>query len=168
MLGSGGHTAEMLSLLKKFELRKYKPFHIIVAGTDHTSIPKLESNSPHIANCAVIHRIYRSREVGQNYFTSIFTTLWSIFHSFTIVAKIQPDLLLCNGPGTCVPICLSSFLLRCLGVCDPCIIFVESFCRVTSLSLSGRILYFLADRFVVQWPELSERFERAEYLGNLF
>jgi len=46
-------------------------------------------------------------------------------------------------------------------------IYVESFARVKSLSLSGKILYWLVDRFIVQWPGLSERYKRAEYHGIL-
>ena len=36
------------------------------------------------------------------------------------------------------------------------IVFIESFCRVKSLSLTGRILYALGivDLFLVHWPEL--------------
>lgn len=47
------------------------------------------------------------------------------------------------------------------------IIYVESFARVTALSLSGKILLYVADRFFVQWPELALRYSRAEYVGIL-
>lgn len=59
--------------------------------------------------------------------------------------------------GTCLPLCLAGYALRFLGVKRVKVIFVESFCRVQSLSLTGRLLYYLADRFVVQWPGLVER-----------
>jgi hypothetical protein len=36
-------------------------------------------------------------------------------------------------------------------------VFIESFCRVQSLSLSGLLLYPLVDEFVVQWPQLVAR-----------
>ena len=45
--------------------------------------------------------------------------------------------------------------------------FVESVCRVRSLSLSGQILYRLADDVIVQWPELLQRYPRALYMGRL-
>ena len=60
-----------------------------------------------------------------------------------------------------------AFLLHVLGLHRPVLVFVESFCRVKSLSLSGRLLYLLVDRFVVQWPQLAERYPRAEYLGKI-
>ena len=45
--------------------------------------------------------------------------------------------------------------------------FVESFARVQALSLTGKLLYPLADRFVVQWPQLVQKHSAAEYLGIL-
>lgn len=75
---------------------------------------------------------------------------------------------LCNRTGTCIPVCLVAFALRVLGLRPKSrTVFCESFCRVKSLSLSGRIMYLLADRFVVHWPELLERYPRAEYIGQL-
>ncbi|EXJ77727.1 hypothetical protein A1O3_09956 [Capronia epimyces CBS 606.96] len=47
-------------------------------------------------------------------------------------------------------------------------IFIESWARVKSLSLSGRLLKPFVDRFVVQWPQLVEEGEsRVEYIGPL-
>lgn len=47
------------------------------------------------------------------------------------------------------------------------VVYVESFARVSSLSLSGRIAYLLADRLVVQWPDLAVQYPRADYIGPL-
>jgi hypothetical protein len=56
------------------------------------------------------------------------------------------------GAGACpVGMCLQVFLFR------PCrIVFIESFCRVASLSMSGLMLYAIVDEFVVQWPQLDK------------
>lgn len=59
-----------------------------------------------------IQLIPRSREVGQSYITSFFSTLWSIFYSFAVVWKFTPSVVLANGPGTCLPICFSAFCLK--------------------------------------------------------
>jgi hypothetical protein len=56
--------------------------------------------------------ICRSRQVGQSYITSFFTTIWAILFSFKLVWSYQPDIILANGPGTCLPICFSAFLLK--------------------------------------------------------
>jgi beta-1,4-N-acetylglucosaminyltransferase len=44
-------------------------------------------------------------------------------------------------------------------------VYVESFARVQSLSMSGRIMYHAADKFVVQWEGLRARYPRAVYAG---
>lgn len=82
-----------------------------------------------------------------------------------MIQNIRPDLIICNGPGTCVPICYSAWLLRILRIKSVKIIFVESFCRVKSLSLSGKLLYPIVDKFIVQWIGLSDKYSKAEYVG---
>ena len=71
--------------------------------------------------------------------------------------------------GTCVPICYAAFVLHFLFLKkQPAhIIFVESFCRVQHLSLTGKLLYPIADKFLVQWPGLTAKYHRAEYVGTL-
>lgn len=75
-----------------------------------------------------------------------------------------------NGPGTCIPICFWAWFLRLIGLSDCRIVYIESIARVTSLSLSGKILYHarVADMLLVQWPRLSELYPRAQYVGRLY
>jgi hypothetical protein len=40
VLGSGGHTTEMLKLIKRLSTQKYAPISFVVAATDHTSQEK--------------------------------------------------------------------------------------------------------------------------------
>lgn len=170
--GSGGHTAEMLRLLQTMNTSKFSPWYFVLADTDKHSAAKIEKWSHRLPKGMLLNvewlRIPRAREVKQSWITSFFTSAWASFYCFFIVLHKRPQNILCNGPGTCIPICLSAFLLRIVGICDPLIIFCESWCRVSNLSLSGRILYYIADKFVVHWPELAEKYPRAEYLGRLF
>ena len=46
----------------------------------------------------------------------------------------------------------SLVLTQVLGAPTPRMVYIESFARVRSLSLSARILRHVVDRFVVQWP----------------
>ena len=50
------------------------------------------------------------------------------------------------------------------------LVYVESIARVSSLSLSGSILYHsrLTDAFFVQWPELLSTCPRAQFKGRLY
>uniref|UniRef100_A0A8C6Z2H3 UDP-N-acetylglucosamine transferase subunit ALG14 n=1 Tax=Nothoprocta perdicaria TaxID=30464 RepID=A0A8C6Z2H3_NOTPE len=75
--------------------------------------------------------------------------------------------ILCNGPGTCVPVCICALLLGLLGLKRAIIVYVESICRVETLSLSGKILYYFSDYFIVQWPALKEKYPKSVYLGRI-
>jgi beta-1,4-N-acetylglucosaminyltransferase len=96
VLGSGGHTTEMISFLSTLDDRKYTPRHYIVAQSEkgkHDSRNKatqFETNKGN--NNWNIHTIPRAREVGQSYITSIYTTLHALLYSMYIVAKLKPDL----------------------------------------------------------------------------
>ena len=174
VLGSGGHTAEMLSLIKKLDpVRYYAPVHFVHAETDTTSLPRMKAYLSTVIGLdgvrVEVHRIRRSREVGQGWLSTLWTTLRSTLECLWLVAKTKPDVVLCNGPGTCIPICFGAYLLRVFGRHDPTIVFVESFCRVKGLSLTGKILYPMADRFIVQWENLANADRpRCEYLGAMF
>ncbi|XP_053670607.1 UDP-N-acetylglucosamine transferase subunit ALG14 homolog [Anopheles nili] len=163
VMGSGGHTAEMLRIVERLDSERYSPRQYVIANTDKTSVVKvIESEirrQPDPAKQTYeIITITRSRDVHQSYISSIVTTTLALFNCIPIVLKAQPELILTNGPGTCVPICLVAFLARLLFINTKCrIVFIESFCRVRSLSLSGRILLYIVDMFVVQWPELLEQ-----------
>lgn len=81
-------------------------------------------------------KIYRAREVKQSYITSVFTTLYAIFHSLIVLTRIQVfsglDLVVSNGPGTALPICYIHFILTrvLLFNVKAKVLFIESFCRV--------------------------------------
>lgn len=152
VLGSGGHTTEILSMTQHLDPRNYHPIEYCKADTDTTSTMRLNRGSD-----AVVHNIPRSREVKQSYISSVATTLYAIVYSIALVARVRPDLVLCNGPGTGLPICLAGFMFRILGWCEGQVVFIESYCRVETLSLTGKLLYPFADMFVVHWKELHQR-----------
>lgn len=155
ILGSGGHTTEMLRIVKNLNFNKYKPRIYVHADSDKMSIVKLEEIEGNSDDYKVI-TIFRSREVGQSYISSVLTTLIAIKSAFIILINYKPDLILCNGPGTGVPLCLVSFLLKLIFLNRTKIIFIESFCRVKSLSLTGKILYYFVDDVIIQWPLLTK------------
>ena len=162
VLGSGGHTAEMLRLITAFDFDRYAPLTLVTAATDTTSRAKAERELPREALAtARWAEIPRAREVGQSFGSSVPSTLRALFACVHLIWTASPDLVLVNGPGTCVP---GAVLARFSG---SRVIFVESWCRVESLSLTGRIMYWVAHRFVVHWPELARRYPRAEYLGRI-
>ena len=167
VVGAGGHSSEMMKLLSGLQLERYSPRIYIVARNDHISRKKIQSLES--VGQLTIWSITRAREVGQSYLTSLFTTLLAFIHSIPLLFISRPDLLLCNGPGTCIPVCLAAYLVKFFCMKDIKIVYVESLCRVQYLSLSARILYnlYIADDVIVQWPQLKDKYKRTRYLGRL-
>lgn len=157
----------MIEVVKKLNKSKYMPRLYVVAEGDQNSVDRVTS----IEDDKDQYKIYvitRSRKVHQSYVSSILTTLKSLIDCFPLLLHSRPDLILCNGPSTCVPICLVAFLLKIFYVNAGCrIAFIESFCRVKTLSLSGKILLYLSDIFVVQWPDIQKMSRKILYFGRL-
>lgn len=171
VIGSGGHTHEMVRLVKNLNPELYNPRSYVMADTDLSSENKIiELEQSFVKNSVgkyQILKIPRSRSVNQSLITSVVTTCHSILYSIPLILKMMPDLILCNGPGTCIPVCLIAFLVNTFVFSNIKIVFVESFCRVKSLSLSGKILLYLADVIIVQWPDLLKKYPNAVFLGRL-
>uniref|UniRef100_A0A3Q2Z9E3 UDP-N-acetylglucosamine transferase subunit ALG14 n=2 Tax=Kryptolebias marmoratus TaxID=37003 RepID=A0A3Q2Z9E3_KRYMA len=168
--GSGGHTSEILRLMEHLSAA-YAPRHYVIADTDRMSEEKIstfESSKPQSASeTHFIFRIPRSREVHQSWSSTVISTLNALRFSLPLVFRLQPDVVLCNGPGTCVPLCVAGLLLGILGIKKVLIVYVESICRVQTLSLTGKILYLISDYFFVQWPSLRDRYPKSIFLGRI-
>lgn len=84
-----------------------------------------------------------------------------------------PDLIITNGPATAVIIILASLILRFFDVKGANsrgkmrTMYLESWARVKRLSLSGKLLVRIVDRFLVQWEGLQGVGGRGEFLGVL-
>lgn len=94
VLGSGGHTGEMMDMIQALDANKYQ-FEFVVAQTDTTTeafVRNLLKNKPEYHPLS-FHYIPRSREVHQSYITSIFTTIKAFIHTTLITnTTINPDL----------------------------------------------------------------------------
>jgi beta-1,4-N-acetylglucosaminyltransferase len=77
------------------------------------------------------------------------------------VAPLEyPDVIITNGPATAVMVILAATLLKFFAVAPVWkmkIIYVESWARVKTLSLSGKVLLRIGicDKFLVQWESLA-------------
>lgn len=159
---------------------KFAPRVYVVAKTDKLGAIKaqqheqrwacLDTAAPTKDVDPTVHYIPRSREVGQSWVTSAVSTAWATIFAISIVVKERPGVLLVNGPGTCLPLCVIAHVARCLGVLNTRIVFVESIARTRLLSLTGKIIYFcrMSDLFLVQWPGLRQQFNRTKCLGRVY
>ena len=85
---------------------------------------------------------------------------------FILKTKQISKLLVINLLWFTIIVIIFQFIgLSCIN-CD--IIFVESICRVSTLSMSGNILYHLklANKFYVHWNDLVLKYPRCLYLGG--
>lgn len=140
----------------------------------------------------------RARRVHQSYLTAPLSTLQCLWACLLLLRGLHadqkslrmrfsyPDVILANGPATAVCIILAARILRLFHYLTALLfgrkgiasdfqlrtIFVESWARVTTLSLSGKLLLPFVDRFLVQWPGLEGKMawpgmRKTEYVGAL-
>ncbi|WWC64392.1 uncharacterized protein I303_107002 [Kwoniella dejecticola CBS 10117] len=180
-LGSGGHTSEMKSLVSTLPFDRYTPRTYILCHNDEISlkaISSLESGAGTLKNesAYTILPLPRARKVAEPLLSTLISAsktflvaFWCIFLEPLLRNPKEPfaEVLLINGPGTCVVLVLISYIRRILGLRYTKIIYVESFARVKSLSLSGKLVRPFVDKFLVQWPEAGGSSTKAECKGWL-
>jgi beta-1,4-N-acetylglucosaminyltransferase len=168
VLGSGGHTGELLIMIKKLDLNKFSKIYLVYSHNDTSSANKIKENIDVETHNKKIeyHTIYRSRNVGQSFKSSIITTIISFLHSMLIICKTRPNMIVTNGPGVALPLCYTGFILKNLLLLHEFkILFIESYCRTKSISLAGKLIQPISDRFIVLWKELAN--SKREYLGKI-
>ncbi|WVR07842.1 hypothetical protein IAU60_004885 [Kwoniella sp. DSM 27419] len=161
-LGSGGHTSEMMTLLSTLPVERYAPLTLIYCHGDDMSV---KAASDLLGQSPRAHRFLalpRARRVGESRLSTLRSAsktlaaaTWQVFLLPLVRHPRRPfaDVLMVNGPGTCVVLVLVCWIRRLLGLRHTHIIYVESFARVRSLSLSAKLVRPFVDRFVVQWPD---------------
>ena len=102
---------------------------------------------------------------GKTYFICHSERDWlfliNLWEAWRILRKERPNLILSTGAGPVVPFALVGKTLRVPTL------FVETLTRVVRPSLTGRIMYRLADRFLYQWRPLERFFPKGIYGGPL-
>ncbi|KAI9615201.1 hypothetical protein H4Q26_011743 [Puccinia striiformis f. sp. tritici PST-130] len=188
LLGSGGHTGEMIRLLSDLPFDRYTPRTYVISSADALSMSKaieLERIKP--VGQYTFLEIPRARRVNQSFSTSIFTTINSLLvclWCFSIKPNRPPSpvkpqgsamqqadsgVVILNGPGSSVPIALSVFLPRLItGKPIPKLIYVESLARVKRLSLTGILLLPFVDCFIVQWKVLQTEIHQSKLYQILY
>lgn len=158
VLGSGGHTGELLTVLKGL---RPEPTVFVYGAGDALSVHKAQQ----LDIPATFVALPRARNVHQSFRSAVFSSLRTLWYAQQCVRTYRPSMVICNGPGTALIVLLATRVL----LLRTKVIYIESFARVRSLSLTGRLIYHfrLADRFLVQWPELAEIYQGTEYTGPL-
>jgi UDP-N-acetylglucosamine:LPS N-acetylglucosamine transferase len=92
----------------------------------------------------------------------IFRFIINLLKSLWLVIKEHPTHVITTGAGVVFPTCIFAKIFRSK------IIYIESFAKVNSKSMTGKLIYLFADRFYVQWEELLHLYPRAYYNGPIY
>ena len=147
----GGHLTETLSMMEVFE------------GCDVTVITLDFPNMKGVVLEGIqsLHRIKLLFGYSIKFGLPL-TMLKSFFEVFWLFVKKRPHLIVSTGSEIALPAFLmGKFLFRSK------VVYMECFTRTETLSGTGKVVYHFADLFLVQWPELAAKYEKASYQGRL-
>lgn len=147
---TGGHLSEMLQLRSLF--KKYD-YHIVTEKTKSNLALKDEYKDK------VDFLVFGTKD---HMLTYPFKLLYNCFKSIYLYIKIHPDYIITTGAHTAGPMC---YLGKILG---SRIIYIESFANVNTKTVTGKLVYPIADRFYVQWEEMKKLYPNAVYGGWIF
>ncbi|MGG0485194.1 PssD/Cps14F family polysaccharide biosynthesis glycosyltransferase [Priestia aryabhattai] len=88
--------------------------------------------------------------------------IFNLIKSFYLFIKINPDYVISTGAGSVLPFLIIAKFFR------KKIIFLESYSKTTSPTVTGRIVYRFADRFYVQWETMLKVYPKAIYKGGIY
>jgi len=84
------------------------------------------------------------------------------FIAWKVLIKERPNLIISTGAAVAVPF---FYIGKILGAK---LIYIEVIDRIDKPTLTGRLLYPIADRFIVQWDEMLNVYPKAINLGSIF
>ncbi len=84
------------------------------------------------------------------------------FLAWKILRKEKPDFIISSGAAVAVPFFYLGKLLR-----SKCI-YIEVYDRMNQSTLTGKMIYPIADRFIVQWETMKKVYPKAINLGSIF
>jgi UDP-N-acetylglucosamine:LPS N-acetylglucosamine transferase len=84
-----------------------------------------------------------------------------LLNCFIIALRERPDVVISTGAAAG---CIECFLCKLIGAK---IVWIDSITNVEKLSLSGRMVRYIADLFLVQWPELTSKYKNVQFTGAI-
>lgn len=147
---TGGHLSELLQLSSLFE----KVDYYIVTEKDK-STKYLKSKHKGRVNFLIFGTKDHFLSYPFKFFINCLLTIY-------IFLKIKPAIIITTGTHTAVPMCYLGKLFR------KKIIFIETFANSETKTLSGRMVYPIADLFIVQWKNMLKEYPKAIYGGWIY
>lgn len=81
---------------------------------------------------------------------------WKVLH------REKPDLIISSGAAVAVPFFYIGKLMRAK------LIYIEVFDRIDHPTMTGKMVYPITDKFIVQWNEQTKVYPKAVNLGSIF
>ena len=82
--------------------------------------------------------------------------------AWRILRKENPDLIVSSGAAVAVPF---FYLGKLFGIKT---VYIEVFDRIDKPTMTGKLVYPITDRFVVEWEEMKKVYPKAVNLGSIF
>lgn len=143
---SGGHF-EQLMMLKPL-MEKYDS--ILVTEKTEYGAGKLDVKT------------YYVKQINRKEAMFVPKFMVNTWKALVILVKERPKVMITTGVLAIIPLAL---LMKLFG---GKLIYIESFAKVTTKTLSGKLLYKFADQFYVQWEEMLELYPNAIYKGGIY
>ena len=147
---TGGHLNELMQLKTLF--KKYD-YHIVTENT------KVDKSLKKKYRDKMSFLIYGTKKYPISY---IFKFIANSFISLYYFFKYQPEVIVTTGTHTAVPMC---YIAKIFG---SKVIFIETFANRTSGTVAGKLVYPIADTFVVQWEEMHKIYPKSVCWGWLY
>ena len=147
---TGGHFNELMQLSPLFE--KYD-YHIITEK-DKTNIGLKEKYVKKIS--------YLPYGTRSKIFSYIFKYAYLCLKTIALYIKIRPKYIVTTGTHTAGPMC---YLGKIFG---SKIIYIETFANRNTKTATGKLVYPIADLFIVQWEEMLKLYPKAVYGGSIY
>lgn len=148
VMGSGGHTAQMMRLMRLLGNR-YE-YEYLINDDDVVTPKKIKGR---------VHKVPKPRVFGDSIYRRIMNTTKAFMKAFVIMPKFKA--VISAGPGLTVPVFYAAKMM------GKKTIYLESWSRAHTPSVSGKLCYPVADLFFVQWPEMKKCYPKAVYAGRL-
>ncbi len=146
---TGGHLSEMLQLEPLF---KYYDVSIVTEKTKSNLYLKDKYKN-------VNYLVYGTKS---HLFPYLFKFTYNCFKSIYIFLKIKPDVVVTTGTHTAVCMCYIAHFFK------KKVIFIETLANRTSRTKSGKMVYPIADYFIVQWKSMLKLYPKAIYGGWIY
>lgn len=82
--------------------------------------------------------------------------------AWKVLRKEKPDLIISSGAAVAVPF---FYLGKLFGAKT---VYIEVFDRIDASTLTGKLVYPVTDKFIVQWEEMKQVYPKAVNLGSIF